>query len=87
VDRLLSETSSGGATVNDCILHFFNPNMPFGGVNNSGMGQSHGRYGFETFSHQRSVLRQGTRYAVNKLLYPPYTRQVDQLVDLSIKFF
>jgi aldehyde dehydrogenase (NAD+) len=87
VDRILSETSSGGATVNDCILHFLNPNMPFGGVNNSGMGQSHGQYGFETFSHQRSVLRQGTRYAVNKLLYPPYTRQVDQLVDLSIKFF
>jgi aldehyde dehydrogenase (NAD+) len=87
VERILSETQSGGVTVNDTIIHFFNPNMPFGGINNSGLGGGHGRFGFEAFSHLRSVMHQQTKYSVNKLLYPPYTAQTDRLLDLSIKLF
>lgn len=87
IERILSETQSGGVTVNDTIVHFFNPNMPFGGINNSGLGSSHGRFGFEAFSHLRSVMHQKTKYSVNKLLYPPYTNQTDRLLDWSIKLF
>lgn len=56
VDRLLSQTSSGGVTVNDCLMHCVEHNLPFGGVNNSGMGAYHGVHGFNELSHQKSVL-------------------------------
>jgi aldehyde dehydrogenase (NAD+) len=56
--QVLSETSAGGVCVNDCGVHFFHHNLPFGGVNNSGMGKSHGHYGFLTFSNEKPVLKQ-----------------------------
>lgn len=54
--RVLSETSSGGACVNDTLMHIGNDNMPFGGVGDSGMGGYHGKYSFDYFSHQKSVM-------------------------------
>lgn len=54
--ELVRRTSSGGACINDCIMHIVNPHMPFGGVGNSGMGRYHRRESFEAFSHRRSVL-------------------------------
>lgn len=48
--------SSGGACINDCIMHIVNDRLPFGGVGNSGMGSYHGRYSFEAFSHRRAVV-------------------------------
>lgn len=87
IDFLLQNTSSGGVTINDVILHFANPNLPFGGVNNSGMGQCHGIYGFKAFSHERGVLRQKTKLAANQLMYPPYTEGVAKRAKLTIKFF
>jgi len=71
IERLLTLTTSGGATVNNTILHLANPNLPFGGVGESGMGAYHGRFGFETFSHARAVYRQRFPTAV-RMLYPPY---------------
>ncbi len=71
IDRVLSETSSGGACVNDVVVHLSVPELPFGGVGESGMGAYHGRASFETFSHRRSVLRKGTRLDP-PLRYPPY---------------
>ncbi len=56
VDNVLSKTSSGGVTVNNCLLHVTVPDLPFGGVNTSGMGAYHGEHGFKELSHQRSVL-------------------------------
>jgi aldehyde dehydrogenase (NAD+) len=53
---ILSKTSSGGVTVNNCLMHVAVPGMPFGGVNSSGIGAYHGVYGFNELSHQRSVL-------------------------------
>lgn len=53
---LLSRTSSGGSCINDTIMHIANPNLPFGGVGNSGMGSYHGRLSFEAFTHRRSVI-------------------------------
>lgn len=70
-DRVLERTSSGGACVNDVVAHLGIPELPFGGVGASGMGAYHGRAGFETFTHRRSVLHKSTMLDV-KLRYPPY---------------
>ncbi|MFR3229519.1 MAG: aldehyde dehydrogenase family protein [Mediterraneibacter gnavus] len=48
--------SSGGVCVNDTISHLINPMLPFGGVGASGMGQYHGKYSFDTFTHEKSVF-------------------------------
>ncbi|MCM1502852.1 MAG: aldehyde dehydrogenase [Bacteroidales bacterium] len=53
-------TSSGGACINDCIMHIANENIPFGGVGNSGMGRYHNRETFEAFTHRRSIVATGT---------------------------
>ena len=70
-DHLLSRTSSGGACINDTVIHLANPHLPFGGVGNSGMGGYHGRHSFETFSHRRSVVRKPTWLDL-PLRYAPY---------------
>jgi len=74
IDRWVSETSSGGVCANGTILHIGNPHLPFGGVGESGMGVYHGRSSFDTFSHQKAVMRRGT-WLEHKLVYPPYTRR------------
>ena len=56
VDHVLQRTSSGGVTVNNCILHCLEYHLPFGGINNSGMGRYHGVHGFRELSHERAVL-------------------------------
>ncbi|MDH4144612.1 MAG: aldehyde dehydrogenase family protein [Acidimicrobiia bacterium] len=73
-DRVLAETSSGGAMVNGTIFHIANPHLPFGGVGESGMGAYHGDASFETFTHFKSVLRRTTRLDP-PITYPPYTKR------------
>lgn len=68
---VLSRTSSGGACVNDTILHLSNDNLPFGGVGHSGTGRYHGYYSFLEFSHQRAVLESSTAVDL-RMKYPPY---------------
>ena len=65
---------SGGVCVNDTISHLLNPKLPFGGIGLSGMGMYHGKYSFDTFSHQRSVLYRSNRIQVDEA-YPPYTKK------------
>jgi aldehyde dehydrogenase (NAD+) len=86
IKHLLKSTSSGGAVVNDVIIHLANSNLPFGGVNHSGMGSYHGVFGFKQFSHERSVLKQAPISSV-KMMYPPYTNFVKKLVAFTTKFF
>ena len=74
IDRVLNETTAGGVTVNGTILHLTNPNLPFGGVGESGMGGYHGESGVRLFQHQKPVLSRGTRIDP-KLAYPPYTEK------------
>jgi aldehyde dehydrogenase (NAD+) len=73
IDKVMSRTSSGGACINHCVANFAHGNLPFGGINNSGMGNAHGEYGFKTFSHERGVLR-STPLMLIKMFYPPYTK-------------
>ena len=71
---ILSGISFGGGCVNDTIIHLSNPNLPFGGVGNSGMGRYHGKYGFETFSHKKSILKKSCLIDLS-FRYPPYTEK------------
>jgi aldehyde dehydrogenase (NAD+) len=78
-ERVLESTSSGGACVNATLLHLAVPDLPFGGVGESGSGAYHGRTGFDTFSHRKSVLQRRTRPDPS-VMYPPYTRLKDRLL-------
>ncbi len=71
IDDVIEQTSSGGVCVNDTLAHLSIPDLPFGGVGESGMGAYHGRESFEVFSHRRGVLEKGTRIDP-ALRYPPY---------------
>ncbi len=72
IEHVISHTSSGGACINHCMIHYAHGNLPFGGVNNSGMGSAHGHFGFKAFSHERAVLTGGWLRS-EKLFAPPFT--------------
>jgi aldehyde dehydrogenase (NAD+) len=57
IDKTLMQITSGGACVNHSLMQFLQGNLPFGGVNNSGIGRAHGHYGFKEFSHERGVVK------------------------------
>ncbi len=84
IDRVLEETISGGAVVNDCLIHAGVENLPFGGVGASGMGQYHGRDGFETFSKLKPVVYQ-SRLNGMWILNPPYGAKAKGLIKLLLK--
>ena len=79
--RVLGEVSFGGGCINDTVLHLATSHMPFGGVGESGMGGYHGKYSFDTFSHQKSVLKRLARPDV-ALRYAPYGQKLRQLKRL-----
>ncbi|MBG9977590.1 aldehyde dehydrogenase [Ruoffia tabacinasalis] len=70
-EYIIKNLSFGGAAINDTLIHQSNYNLPFGGVGASGMGQYHGRYSLETFSHPKSVIEKTDLFDI-KLRYPPY---------------
>jgi aldehyde dehydrogenase (NAD+) len=82
-ENIVKLTSSGGVCVNHNVVHFLHPNLPFGGVNNSGIGSAHGFYGFKAFSHERAILRD--KFSVLRLLFPPYTPAVKKLINLTVR--
>ncbi|SOE08605.1 aldehyde dehydrogenase (NAD+) [Hoeflea halophila] len=72
-NAVIARTSSGGACINDVVMHLAVPDLPFGGVGASGMGAYHGRASFDTFSHARAVLTKSEHFDV-PLRYPPFTK-------------
>ncbi len=86
VEKLIAETTAGGTTINNTLIHFANHNLPFGGVGPSGLGNYHGHYGFKAFSHERGVLRQG-RLDLLSQLYPPYTTKVTRMLKWMRRLF
>ena len=81
---LLDHTSSGTSVVNDCLIQFGHNELPFGGVNHSGIGKSGGHYGFVEFSNQKSVVIQKTNLLKN--FYPPYGVKVRWMIDFVLKW-
>lgn len=84
IDYLLNNTTAGGTCVNSLVIHLANPELPFGGVGHSGMGNYHGFFGFRTLSHERSVLKQG-KIDTLKWFYPPYTKRLKRLIEIAAK--
>ena len=85
MNRILNETRSGGVTINDTLLHAAVEDLPFGGIGPSGMGAYHGKAGFDTFSHRKSVLQVRGFFGLNflrgtKLARPPYGKGVERLL-------
>jgi len=78
--RVLNETHSGGACLNDTLLHVAQDDMPFGGIGPSGMGHYHGHEGFLTFSKAKGVLVK-QRLNAAKLIYPPYGKSIQKLIQ------
>jgi aldehyde dehydrogenase (NAD+) len=83
IQRVLKRTSAGGTCINHAVVHYAHGNLPFGGVNNSGIGAAHGIHGFKAFSHERGVVR--TRFMMAKTLWPPYTEFKSKLMNLMMK--
>ncbi|MGD1822352.1 MAG: aldehyde dehydrogenase [Pleomorphochaeta sp.] len=73
--------SFGGGCINDCIIHLANPNMPFGGIGESGMGSYHGKKGYETFTHNKSIVKKSTLIDL-KLRKPPLNNKMNKLKKL-----
>jgi len=86
IEKVMKNTRAGGSCINNSDVQFFNTNLPFGGSNNSGIGKSHGKYGFLAFSNARGVLKQNIPGAL-EMLMPPYTGMKQKLIDLTIKWF
>ena len=77
-ERMLTNYSFGGGCVNDCMIHFANKRLPFGGVGNSGMGAYHGKLGFDTFSHKKSIVKK-PNWGDNNLRFAPYKNKLKYL--------
>ncbi len=86
-EEILSETSSGTVCINDCVTQFSHPNLPFGGVNNSGIGKSHGHHGFLAFSNEKPVLKQKRGFALAYFFHPPFNKKMGSLLEPIIRWF
>jgi len=86
IDNILKNTRAGGTCINQVLLQYLNHNLPFGGSNNSGIGKSHGYFGFLEFTNQRAILKQHT-FGATDLLSAPYNSIKQKLVDLTLRWF
>jgi aldehyde dehydrogenase (NAD+) len=80
-DKIIGEVSFGGGAVNDSIMHLTNPRLPFGGVGASGMGHYHGKFGFNSFSHHKSIIKKSTLFEA-PFKYTPYSEWKLKLMRL-----
>lgn len=85
-ERILHETSSGNASINECMMHVGQFELPFGGVGESGMGAYHGQLSFDTFSHLKGILKKSTLSDL-KQRFPPYTESGTNLIKKLIGWF
>lgn len=70
--NIIERTSAGTSVINDTTLQFVHPNLPFGGVNHSGIGKAHGEYGYREFTNERAILKQRRGVTSAMLIYPPF---------------
>ncbi|MFP2926989.1 aldehyde dehydrogenase family protein [Pyxidicoccus sp. 3LG] len=84
IEDIFQNTTSGGAVVNNVLIHVANPNLPFGGVGMSGLGHYHGVYGFRTFSHERAVMVQWMK-SLASVFFPPYRGKAQELASRATR--
>lgn len=85
-ERVMRNTRAGATVINDFIIHYMHPELPFGGVNHSGIGKSHGVWGFREFTNARSVIKRRWNLHPTMWLGPPYTGWKKKVVDLLVKY-
>jgi aldehyde dehydrogenase (NAD+) len=85
IDQVLKYTRAGSTCINHAVVQYANGHLPFGGSNNSGLGKSHGVFGFQEFSNQRSVVKTWNN-GLLRLVFPPYTPLKQKLAQWSIKW-
>lgn len=85
INYFMNNTRAGGTCINNTAQHFYNHNLPFGGSNNSGIGKSHGHFGFISFSNERAVMKQNLPSVTAKLI-PPYDAAKQKLIDFTLKW-
>jgi aldehyde dehydrogenase (NAD+) len=83
-DKVIQQTSAGDSAINATVIHILHQNLPFGGVNNSGIGKVGGLWGYQAFSHQRSIV--DDKLGLSGMLSPPYTPKVKRMVKSAIRF-
>ncbi|WP_142785799.1 aldehyde dehydrogenase [Changchengzhania lutea] len=83
--KILRTFCFGGGAVNDTLIHFGNQKLPFGGVGSSGIGQYHGKFGFDTFTHNKALVKRGTWFDPN-FRYAPYKNKL-KLLKTVFKYF
>ena len=86
-NHVAGQTSAGGVCFNGCLIQFIHPNLPFGGVNNSGIGKSHGHHGFIAFSNEKAVVRRKTGFASTTLFQPPYPKWFNSVIGPLLRWF
>jgi aldehyde dehydrogenase (NAD+) len=85
-EYVIERTTAGGTCVNDALLHYLNPELPFGGVGESGQGRAHGERGFRELSNERAVLHRRFGSGAMEWLYPPYGDTVRRLLDTALRW-
>ncbi len=83
-NKITTEVSFGGGCINNTIMHLVDPNLPFGGIGNSGFGAYHGKAGFDGFSHKKSVIKTGNWFDLRQK-YPPYDKRSLKIIKLFLK--
>lgn len=86
INYILNNTCSGTAAINETTLQFGHPGLPFGGINSSGSGKSHGYYSFVEFSNRRAVLKQKNGFTLSRLVMPPFSAKVKKIAELTLKY-
>ena len=86
VKKVIQNTRAGSTCINQNLIQYSNHYLPFGGSNNSGIGKSHGYYGFKAFSNERAVMKQHVK-GINEWLFPPYNNLKQKLTDFTLKWF
>ena len=86
-NAILKRTSSGTVCINECGVQFLHHELPFGGVNTSGIGKAHGYSGFLAFSNEKPVLKQRNGLTAVKAFYPPFTPATKKVMDWFLKLF
>jgi acyl-CoA reductase-like NAD-dependent aldehyde dehydrogenase len=83
-EKMAASTASGAISVNDTVIHAAIPQLPFGGIGQSGSGRYHGEAGFRTFSNERTVFVQ-SRLSLTSLLRPPFGKSADRILQGLLK--
>ena len=84
IRKILHEISFGGGAINESLVHLSNPNLPFGGVGASGIGNYHSKAGFDTFTHNKSILHKSFLFEPN-VKYTPFTKWKRQILKFILE--